>query len=170
MTSQSWSTLAIPCVLAIIVFLGYSSQFLFSRIEPHPLESRETIRFNILLVCLLISYGRACWTDPGTARAEAGVNEEEAQHLSHPNSASTPKRRWCRKCEAVKPPRAHHCRSCKRYEFKFFFLLNHAQGKRLIRSLDAFQKWTITAHGQLIASHIEHCRTSFAFCSSLSWR
>ena len=22
--------------------------------------------------------------------------------------------RWCRKCDAAKPPRAHHCKSCMR--------------------------------------------------------
>lgn len=31
--------------------------------------------------------------------------------------------RWCKKCEAVKPPRAHHCRKCGRYFSPFQSLI-----------------------------------------------
>lgn len=24
------------------------------------------------------------------------------------------RQRWCRRCEALKPPRAHHCKTCQR--------------------------------------------------------
>jgi palmitoyltransferase len=33
---------------------------------------------------------------------------------SNPNVRTAARRRWCRKCAAPKPPRAHHCKSCGR--------------------------------------------------------
>ncbi|KAF2201446.1 zf-DHHC-domain-containing protein [Delitschia confertaspora ATCC 74209] len=107
---MEWSKLAVPSVCVLISFLAYSSQFLFLYLEPHPLERKQVIRFNVLLICLWISYARAVLTDPGTIPVKKGdgkANEEDER-------AGVKTRRWCRKCEAVKPPRAHHCKVCKR--------------------------------------------------------
>lgn len=56
-----------------------------------------------------ISYYRAVTTDPGRLPEEIkkkGVRDLEREKRGQEN--------WCKKCDAVKPPRAHHCRICKR--------------------------------------------------------
>ncbi|KAI2641056.1 DHHC palmitoyltransferase-domain-containing protein [Xylaria nigripes] len=47
---------------------------------------------------------------------EPGSDGDEAEVGDHiPNTlAIAARRRWCRKCAAPKPPRAHHCKSCGR--------------------------------------------------------
>jgi palmitoyltransferase len=98
--------LAVPSVYALIFFLAYTSQILFLYLEPHPLEKNQAIRFNVLLACLLVTYTRTVLVDPGHIPKS---EEKEAE-----GEEKKKRQRWCRKCEAVKPPRAHHCKQCKR--------------------------------------------------------
>ncbi|KAL2000013.1 hypothetical protein VTN02DRAFT_3662 [Thermoascus thermophilus] len=113
--SFSLSRLAIPAVSVLIAFLAYSSQYLFLHIEPAPLTKDELLKFNALVACIWISYYRACTVDPGRIPKDwkpAGKEDEEAARESSTDAAS--RQRWCRRCEALKPPRAHHCRTCQR--------------------------------------------------------
>lgn len=95
-------SLAVPAVCLLIAFLSYFSQLLFnnSTLDPGPLSRTESRTFNILLVCLWVSYFRAVTVDPGRYIFPDQVIEAEG--------------RWCKKCQAPKPPRAHHCRHCQR--------------------------------------------------------
>ena len=57
--------------------------------------------FHVLLGLLLLSYAKACWTEAGVVPlgwAPAAGQESK----------------WCGKCNAHKPPRAHHCGWCDR--------------------------------------------------------
>lgn len=101
------ASLAVPAVLLLISFLGYSSQYLFQFIEPQPLTQRELFRFNLLLAALLISYARACTTDPGRLPVEVKATDPEERNVEW-------RARWCRKCNSPKFPRAHHCKTCGR--------------------------------------------------------
>ncbi|KAF2730183.1 hypothetical protein EJ04DRAFT_515440 [Polyplosphaeria fusca] len=100
------SALAVPSVYALIFFLSYTSQLLLLFLEPGPLTKDELIRFNVLLVCLLVCYTRSVIADPGRIprTGQKEIVEDGRQG----------RQRWCRKCEAIKPPRAHHCKECKR--------------------------------------------------------
>ncbi|UKZ90343.1 uncharacterized protein TrAFT101_005366 [Trichoderma asperellum] len=95
-------SLAVPAVCLLIAFLSYFSQVLFnhSTLDPGPLSRTESTTFNILLLCLWVSYFRAVTVDPGRYVFADQVIEAEG--------------RWCKKCQAPKPPRAHHCRHCQR--------------------------------------------------------
>ncbi|CAK7206555.1 Palmitoyltransferase [Sporothrix eucalyptigena] len=135
--------IAIPAAVSVIVFLGYSSQWLFSTatsLEPGPLSTTESVTFNTLLACLWWSYLRACTVDPGRYIFDApGSSDEEKpkapktsktskapKKASRPSSSSSSGSsshsptagetavRWCRKCDAPKPARSHHCRHCRR--------------------------------------------------------
>ena len=112
------ASLAVPAVLLLISFLAYSSQWLFLYLEPCPLEKRQTIIFNALLVCLLVSYAQVCRIDPGhIPKTGYGLNGAAAEAQKSADAAAPRgkgRQRWCRKCEAVKPPRTHHCKVCKR--------------------------------------------------------
>ncbi len=116
--------LAVPSVCLLICFLAYSSQYLFHHLEPGPLSTKEAIWFNLLVAGTWWSYERACRVDPGRLpesiaksylETESGQNEEtEHPPRSAEVSAAQMRSRWCKKCEAVKPPRAHHCKQCGR--------------------------------------------------------
>ncbi|KAF2186844.1 zf-DHHC-domain-containing protein [Zopfia rhizophila CBS 207.26] len=105
------SSLSVPSVYLLISFLAYSSQWLCLYLEPHPLERKHVIRLNVILVCLLISYTRSIYTNPGQIPKKLGDGSEDVQAG---RKTGGNRQRWCRKCDAVKPPRAHHCKECKR--------------------------------------------------------
>lgn len=94
--------LAVPAVCALIGFLAYFSQILFhhATLDPGPPNQTESIVFNVLLLALWITYYRAIVIDPGRYEFQEKVIEAQGK--------------WCNKCAAPKPPRAHHCRHCAR--------------------------------------------------------
>lgn len=107
--TEKLQRLAVPSVCVLIAFLSYSSQIVFHWLDPGPLSRRETIWINILILCIWTTYYKAVTTDPGhlpKKLKEQGVRDLEREKSGQPN--------WCRKCDAVKPPRAHHCKICKR--------------------------------------------------------
>jgi len=102
-------TIAVPSVSLLIAFLGFFSQFVFhyfDTLDPGPPTKRETYVFNTLLAILYYTYFKAVTVDPGRYEFEDKVIEVEED--------ATQGQRWCKKCEAPKPPRAHHCRHCRR--------------------------------------------------------
>ncbi|KAL2184417.1 zf-DHHC-domain-containing protein [Thermothelomyces heterothallicus CBS 203.75] len=116
--------LYIPAVCALIAFLGYYSQYLFNTdpdLAPGPLTRRETLTFNGLIACVWLTYYRACTVDPGRYRFPRREQQQQQQQQpptpeadprgTHPLLRPT---RFCKKCDAPKPLRAHHCRHCGR--------------------------------------------------------
>ncbi|KAL7808539.1 zf-DHHC domain-containing protein [Trichoderma aethiopicum] len=98
--------LAVPAVCALIAFLSYFTQYVFHAdpdLLPGPPSRAETIIFNGLLLCLWISYFRAVTVDPG----RYVFDDQPVLDVSDSS-------RWCKKCQAPKPARAHHCRHCRR--------------------------------------------------------
>lgn len=115
-SSFSISQLAIPAVCVLITFLAYSSQYLFLYIEPAPLTKDELLKFNALVACIWICYYRACTVDPGRIPKDwkPARKEDEEKAAREGSIDATVRQRWCRRCEAFKPPRAHHCKTCQR--------------------------------------------------------
>lgn len=150
------SDFGVPSTYAIITFLAYSSQWLFLYLEPHPLSQGQLIRFNTLLVCLLICYTRSVIVDPGH------IPPKTEKEMENSNGKQIQPRKWCRKCNAAKPPRAHHCRECKR-----LFLLHIVEPltQNLTGGIDAYRKWITTAPGLKTASLIQPSPTSSASSS-----
>jgi palmitoyltransferase len=109
----SLEKLAIPAVSFLIIFLAYSSQYLFHHIDPGPLSIKEATWFNALVGAIWWTYYRACTVDPGrkgwVEKASIPKDKED-----EPSTQIASNKRWCKKCNAVKPPRAHHCKQCKR--------------------------------------------------------
>ncbi|KAJ5528244.1 hypothetical protein N7513_012403 [Penicillium frequentans] len=105
----SISQLAIPAVSVLISFLAYTSQYFFLRFEDAPLQKDEVWKINIFAICIWICYYRACYVDPGRLPSD--------RTLANPDKQEEPalgRQRWCRRCEAYKPLRAHHCKTCQR--------------------------------------------------------
>ncbi|KAM3067580.1 Palmitoyltransferase [Clarireedia jacksonii] len=113
--------LAQPFCYLYMSFLAYASQILFHYIEPGPLSGKEAILFNVSVWSTLICYYRTCHVDPGRKGWVNGFVGNEADAKVNDRGESTQDNdlggrnvRWCKKCENVKPPRAHHCKQCKR--------------------------------------------------------
>ena len=102
------SNLAPAGVLLLGSTLGYGSQILFRYLESGALEPAQSLIFNLLFASAWISYARTCCTDPGRVPANWASEDELC-------GKSEARRRWCGKCEAAKPARAHHCRTCQRW-------------------------------------------------------
>ncbi|KAH8883817.1 zf-DHHC-domain-containing protein [Thozetella sp. PMI_491] len=117
-SARGLQILAVPAVCVLISFLAYYSQYLFATSEnllPGPLSRSESILFNVLLVCLWWTYYRACAVDPGryTFPATSPTHPSVLAPATNP-ATGVPGVRWCKKCRAPKPLRAHHCRHCGR--------------------------------------------------------
>ena len=157
--------LAIPSVCLLVSFLAYSSQVLFLYLDPRPLSQPELLKFNSLVVCIWVCYARACCTNPGNVppawKQQALSDGTKPEDMSE---AGTIRSRWCRKCEVMKPPRAHHCKTCRRL---VFLMPSMVSTDYLIT--DAFPKWTITVRGQAIVSRTLPFPISFDFFFML-WR
>ena len=112
----SLEDLAIPGVSILILFLAYTSQYLFYYIEPGPLTKTEAIWFNIFVLGIWWCYDRACFVEAGPKGWVGKVIRDEGESDDEAEDRVLKKgMRWCKKCDAVKPPRAHHCRKCGRY-------------------------------------------------------
>ncbi|KFY87105.1 hypothetical protein V500_07188 [Pseudogymnoascus sp. VKM F-4518 (FW-2643)] len=118
LTVPALKKLAVPFVCGLIAFLSYSSQYLFYHLEPGPLTTKEAAWFNTLIVCIWLTYERACRLDPGRlpkSLAEGGGRDgQETAKAADAPAKELRAGNWCKKCDAVKPPRAHHCRQCNR--------------------------------------------------------
>jgi palmitoyltransferase len=119
------SKIAVPAVYALIFFLGYPSQYpLFYYLDPAPLTKKELIWANVLLVCIFVTYTQSVFVDPGTIprkeqrdEKQEGVNGgsgNDGKEKVEGKKGTGQRTKWCRKCDAAKPPRAHHCKECKR--------------------------------------------------------
>lgn len=111
-SSFAISQLAIPLVCLLIAFLAYTSQYFFAYFEPSPLRESELWRINIFALCIWICYYRSCTVDPGHIPKDwAPVDSKQLEA-----DRASGRQRWCRRCEALKPPRAHHCKTCRRLD------------------------------------------------------
>lgn len=99
--------LALPAVITLVAFLAYGSQVLFSTLEPYDSSKRQSVIFNLLVACVWVTYLRACLTDPGSV---VDVDIDRDSSIKEGKG----RERWCGKCQARKPPRAHHCKICQR--------------------------------------------------------
>ncbi|KKK16030.1 hypothetical protein ARAM_004615 [Aspergillus rambellii] len=109
-SSFSISRLAIPAVCTLIAFLAYTSQYFFLHFAEAPLRESEVWRINLFALCIWICYYRSCTVDPGHIPKDWAPSDREQLDADQASS----RQRWCRRCDAFKPPRAHHCKTCRR--------------------------------------------------------
>ncbi|KAI5289569.1 Palmitoyltransferase [Ascosphaera acerosa] len=109
------SRLAIPAVSLLIAFLAYTPPVLYAHIAPGPLSPDQLVKLHGLALCVWVTYYKACATDPGTIpRDWAGGDAAERDSTAPTAPTATAGLRWCRRCSIYKPPRAHHCKTCKK--------------------------------------------------------
>jgi palmitoyltransferase len=161
--SCSTPSFSIPAVLVLIGFLSYPSQYLLHHLGPRPLESSESILFNCSVALLLVSYWRSIRADPGRVPLEKDAQKPADTAAGRLAAA---KRRWCRVCESPKPPRAHHCKVCKRYAHSVLVLRGHTELDRCIYKMDHHCVWISNCVGYSTFPHfvrfLFYCVTSMS--------
>lgn len=70
--------------------------------------------FSCLTLMALLSYLLAIFRDPGRVPLRYLPDVEDRHTPLHEVKRKGGDLRYCQKCESYKPPRAHHCRVCKR--------------------------------------------------------
>lgn len=70
--------------------------------------------FELLILLIYTAYVRAATTDPGSVTRNTAQASDAAVPSNDPDFLWKPPRRFCSKCSAIKPPRAHHCSTCNR--------------------------------------------------------
>lgn len=101
-------------VSSLIATLAYGSQALFYKLDRESLDYQQVLVFNVLVICSWICYARCCLTDPGHISHDWYPDTKDGRAEGPKLDESTVRSRWCRKCEAFKPLRAHHCKTCQR--------------------------------------------------------
>lgn len=111
--------LSIP-ILSVFVLAGfiyYITIFIFLEdwLGLHSSSgSLNTLIFSVLSCFTLFSFLVCATTDPGRVPSEYVPDIEHSDASDQESKKNDVQLRRCDKCSAFKPPRAHHCRVCKR--------------------------------------------------------
>ncbi|XP_017059326.1 palmitoyltransferase ZDHHC3 [Drosophila ficusphila] len=81
--------------------------------------SFHVVLFNTVVFLLAMSHSKAVFSDPGTVPLPANRLDFSDLHTTNKNNPAPGNghsSEWtvCTRCETYRPPRAHHCRICKR--------------------------------------------------------
>ncbi|KAL9675398.1 hypothetical protein QQ045_003600 [Rhodiola kirilowii] len=74
----------------------------------------NALLFSCLAVLCIYTYVIAIFTDPGRVPVSFTPDVEDKDNLVQEIKRKGGDLRYCQKCSHYKPPRAHHCRVCKR--------------------------------------------------------
>ncbi|KAK9123940.1 hypothetical protein Sjap_013542 [Stephania japonica] len=110
-------TLPIIAVLSSIFYLYYTTVFVFIddwfglATSPGLLNA---LAFTAVVAICLAAYAAAILKDPGKVPETFVPDVEDSETPMHEIKRKGGDLRFCQKCSHYKPPRAHHCRVCKR--------------------------------------------------------
>ena len=118
-----WCVYTDPCGLTCFVFGIFT--VLFVNIVTQMLVLEPWLHYSAVglahgaafqFSCLMIfwSYLAAATSDPGSVQRHTSNIADLHAPADDPERVWKPARRLCKKCECIKPPRAHHCSTCGR--------------------------------------------------------
>ncbi|CAI9091147.1 OLC1v1026093C1 [Oldenlandia corymbosa var. corymbosa] len=111
--------LSIPIfsVIFVVGFVYYITVFIFIE-DCYGLSSPEgswkAMIFTLLGALFSFSFCVCVLTDPGGVPSQFLPDMEENPVSDQENKTTAVQQRHCDKCSTYKPPRAHHCRVCRR--------------------------------------------------------
>ncbi|PIA54705.1 hypothetical protein AQUCO_00900936v1 [Aquilegia coerulea] len=110
-------SLPIIVVLCAIGFIYYTTVFVFIE-DWFGLKTSQglmnVVGFTTMALMCLLTYGIAIVKDPGQVPETFVPDIEDSETPIHEIKRKGGDLRFCQKCSHYKPPRAHHCRVCKR--------------------------------------------------------
>lgn len=117
MSKHGYITLPIIIVLMSISYLYYVIVFVVIE-EWLGLATASGVAnaalFTAVVVMAMTLYFVAVFRDPGAVPADFSPDVEDHENPIHEIKRKGGELRYCQKCSHYKPPRAHHCRVCKR--------------------------------------------------------
>ncbi|KAL3753776.1 hypothetical protein ACJRO7_001075 [Eucalyptus globulus] len=107
----------VAAVVLAIGFLYFSTVFVFIDrwfgLASSPGLMNAAAFTGVALMCVF-NYAASVFTDPGRVPPTFVPDVEDAETPIHEIKRKGGDLRYCQKCSLYKPPRAHHCRVCKR--------------------------------------------------------
>ncbi|XP_068669252.1 probable protein S-acyltransferase 16 isoform X2 [Aristolochia californica] len=126
---RNYLSLPIIVVLSAIGFLYYTTVFVvideWLGLSTSP-GVMNAVVFTFLVIMSTVTYGIAIVRDPGHVPASFMPDIEDAESPVHEIKRKGGDLRYCQKCAHYKPPRAHHCRVCKRCVLRMVLLVGSA--------------------------------------------
>ncbi|XP_010521600.1 PREDICTED: probable protein S-acyltransferase 16 [Tarenaya hassleriana] len=110
-------SLPVVVVMLVIGFIYFSTVFTFIdrwfSLTSSPGIANAAVFTALALMCVY-NYAIAIFRDPGWVPANYAPDVEDPENPVHEIKRKGGDLRYCQKCSHYKPPRAHHCRVCKR--------------------------------------------------------
>jgi hypothetical protein len=78
-------------------------------------DTRKRRQVVALFFAVETLYLMTIFFTPGFVRREAAAAQQQASVGAGPDGERVAEKGLCKKCNTVKPPRAHHCSICRRY-------------------------------------------------------
>ncbi|XP_054780985.1 probable protein S-acyltransferase 16 isoform X2 [Prosopis cineraria] len=110
-------SLPVSVVLLTIAYIYLSTIFVFIDMWFGLSSSpgiMNAIVFTALAIMCVFNYATSILTDPGRVPSTYMPDIEDVETPIHEIKRKGGDLRYCQKCSHYKPPRAHHCRVCKR--------------------------------------------------------
>lgn len=117
MTKGFTFSLPVSVVVLAIFYIYFTTVFIFIDRWFGLMSSpglMNAIVFTVVALMCVFSYTVAILRDPGRVPADYMPDVEDDQNPMHEIKRKGGDLRYCQKCSHYKPPRAHHCRVCKR--------------------------------------------------------
>ncbi|KAH9703901.1 putative protein S-acyltransferase 15 [Citrus sinensis] len=119
MKCQRFLSVPIIAVFLLLGFVYYITIFIFIKDWAGLQTSAGLLNaliFTLLLCLCVFSFSVAVATDPGHVPSAyvPDVEDDSGGASSDQELKKAAERRQCDKCSAYKPPRAHHCKVCRR--------------------------------------------------------
>eukprot|EP00249_Psilotum_nudum_P017694 c26445_g1_i1 orf=538-1428(+) len=156
--------LTVPVLIVLFVISFVYSVVVFLVIEQWLSLKTATglmnaMVFTALTVMMLVSYTLAILRDPGSVPQAYLPEVEDSQTALHEVKRKGGDLRYCQKCGHYKPPRAHHCRTCKRCVLRMdhhCIWINNCVGHNNYKAFILFVFYAVAASGYsliLLAGH-----------------
>ncbi|KAF5449450.1 hypothetical protein F2P56_029892 [Juglans regia] len=110
-------SLPVTVVALSIFYVYFSTVFIFIERWFGLMSSPgifNTVIFTAIALTCIFTYAASVFTDPGRVPSTYAPDIEDAENPIHEIKRKGGDLRYCQKCSHYKPPRAHHCRVCKR--------------------------------------------------------
>uniref|UniRef100_A0A0E0HFI7 S-acyltransferase n=1 Tax=Oryza nivara TaxID=4536 RepID=A0A0E0HFI7_ORYNI len=129
MGRPGYLTLPILSVLAAIGYVYYTTVFVAVARWlglATAAGAANAAAFTALAAACVATYAVAVCRDPGRVPPSFAPDVEDAESPLHEIKRKGGDLRYCQKCGHYKPPRAHHCRACKRCVLKMILIIGSA--------------------------------------------
>ncbi|KAJ4849171.1 putative protein S-acyltransferase 16 [Turnera subulata] len=119
-------SLPVTVVVLAIAYIYFSTLFVFLDRWLGLLSSpgiMNAVVFTAIALMCVSNYAAAVFRDPGRVPSTYLPDIEDLDNPVHEIKRKGGDLRYCQKCSHYKPPRAHHCRVCKRCVLRMVLLI-----------------------------------------------